>query len=146
MLLKNFMYMVERYIVPITNSPLCKLATFMTSYLSTENHHEGGLIHRGVNFRWPRSSFFSLLHFPLDKQCTIPPGPMFSTTALCRETQKIKIDYALPDDKLICDIAALYQESLCVCSITIIIRSLLPQYRPLCKAYMDVDVKDILPF
>jgi hypothetical protein len=84
-------------------------------------------------------SFLSLLRQFSDKKCTIPRDRLYSLLSLYCNGDKVAIDYAQPDDELLCHIVECLHEPVGLCSIISLTRSLMPQSEPLGAGLIEID-------
>lgn len=85
------------------------------------------------------NSFLALLRQFSDKHCTIPRDRLYSLLSLYYHGRKVAIDYAQPDDELLCQVVKYLYEPVGLCSVIHISRSLMPQSEPLGTGYIEID-------
>jgi hypothetical protein len=67
-----------------------------------------------------------LLHRFRHKKCTIRRDRIYSLLALLKEGKTIKVDYDLPEEKIMCQGLNVRESSICICSTTIVAQALAP--------------------
>jgi hypothetical protein len=90
------------------------------------------------------NSFLSLLRQFSDKNCTIPRDRLYSLLSLHCNGDKVAIDYAQPDDELLCHIVECLYERVCLCSIIHLTRSLMPQSKSLGTGFIEIDLLHLI--
>lgn len=78
-----------------------------------------------------------------NKHSSIPRDRIYSLLSLYICGDKIDVDYAQPDDELICNILRGCEEAIGVCSVVNLISGLSPQSNPIGTGYMEVDVQGL---
>jgi hypothetical protein len=89
-------------------------------------------------------SFLSLLRQFSNKNCTIPRDRLYSLLSLHCNGDKVAVDYAQPDDELLCRFVECLYEPVGLCSIINLNQSLMPQSERLGTGYIEIDILDMV--
>ncbi|CAG5180808.1 uncharacterized protein ALTATR162_LOCUS9434 [Alternaria atra] len=116
-----------------------KIVNKFASYLGFDN---SGL--PSIQLGGTSKSFLSLLRQFSDKDCAIPRDRLYSLLSLYSDGGKVAVDYAQPDDELLCHVAKCLYEPVGLCSIINLARSLMPQSESLGIGFIDIDLPHLV--
>jgi hypothetical protein len=89
-------------------------------------------------------SLLSLLRQFSNKNCTIPRDRLYSLLSLYCNGDMVAVDYAQPDDELLCHVAECLYEPVGLCSIIKLAKSLMPQSETLGTGFIEVDLHNLV--